>query len=386
MVPETNQSDLGEVAFSRYREKYATKPVDRNVILPYHVKSVLNTFKPSKVTWNYNGPQSATLSLRMSGYPIFADGWLPSLPKNTLYDLRKKVIDKIRGTKFNSAVNTGEAFEAISQIRTFAETGAQLLINLKKGDLAAAAKTVGLTTSNGMVWKNRDKRFAKKLRRGQKVDQTSFTSYMSSTWLATQLGWEPLFESAKSAAEFLVDAQMYEPATIIRTSKRLKYSDSNNAAGDNKVVWGSLVGERLCYGQIRAYVRLRPRPEAEIDTGFSRPLSVLYALTPGSFILDWFYPFGDIIDQIGAFKDVQVEVACYSITLSKRESYHPNLNLYPPGAKISEEGDNSVRVDVYTRSLWDVTSFIPPTPMLPQVSIWKMTTTLALLKTVMFKS
>lgn len=370
---EIIQSDLGEATYRLSRKKtIQPSPIDKSKVLPYFIELIDNSYKPTKIRYFGNGTWwERSFSRRLSNFPIYGSGPYLDLGPNDLVDLRKRVIDKIRGTKYNLAVNTGEATEAFLAIRQFAETGAQVLIDLRKGRLASAANRIGLTEA---VYSKSVRKQAGRIRKGSQPSRLDLDKYMSDAWLQSQLGWGPLFDSAKSSAEFLVDAQQYEPKTVIKVGLKPKKDVVDR-------IWGNQKGKAFRSVTLRGHVVLQPRSDG-INTGFSNPLNVLYALTPGSFILDWFYPFGDIIDQLGAFRDVAVLEACYSVKATQYCRYTPDLSIYQK-LEIKQVGDDRLFASRYERTLWDPTVFIPPKPVCPDISGWQITTTIALIRSVL---
>jgi len=177
-----------------------------------------------------------------------------------------KLRNEIAGSDFNAAVFLGEGREALAMITNSAVRIRKALTSLKRGNFAAVASA---------------------LEQPDLKRKLSHKKAFAGNWLAAQYGWFPLVKDAQNGAEYLARflefpfVQRYK----VRKTKPLKVT-TNTSQGMSSFAYG------YTRTQIVAYVR--EVNEVQLS-GLTDPASLLWELTPYSFVADWFIPIGNYL-------------------------------------------------------------------------------------------
>jgi len=175
-----------------------------------------------------------------------------------------KLREAVAGSDFNMGVFLGEGHQALKMITESATRIRKGLSRIKRGDVAGAAKALGAHKPG-------------------KVHKTA-----SANWLQLQYGWLPLVKDAQGAAEFLAKLLNFPMIQTYKVRKRKPIKVSPIAGTPFLGFWGE--------GNTRVQIiaRLEEVNVAQLS-GLTDPASVLWELTPYSFVADWFIPIGNYL-------------------------------------------------------------------------------------------
>jgi len=251
--------------------------------------------------------------------------------------LLARLVDQVKNNEFNLGNFVGEGHETISMFATNAARIAQALRALRKGNIAAAAKHLGVPS------KQSSKSFAKALNDGRQ----SFAN----GWLELQYGWLPLLKDIHAGAETLARSQVNLP-------QKRRFSASGSAkfkAVMNGTQGFKFDGERIVRKRYTVVLREEYSPVASL--GLLDPEVVAWELTPFSFVADWFIP-------IGTFLETRAHIRRFNGTWvrSIKDSYM--YQCRPFSSPIWTPRDGSL--DIFSKTInFDrfVSTEVPPIPL-----------------------
>lgn len=210
----------------------------------------------------------------------FAPSPLPVISTWNTYDenvLLDKLLGKINGHQFNLAVSLVEAKDTIGIITNAAKRIDKVLRSLKRGDIPAAFRILGLSMP---------RRYSRNVRS------------ISDHWLELQFGWLPLISDVHDAA-IAASRHIFPPLTDTFSVSR-RHTDSAFKTAQNGSLWllSNTTSKRLT-------VHITELSSEAVTLGLTDPASVLWEKVPYSFVVDWFIPIGTYLrnrSQIPALK------------------------------------------------------------------------------------
>jgi hypothetical protein len=174
-----------------------------------------------------------------------------------------KLREKVAGSDFNAGVFLAEGSKALTMIADSAVRIRKGLTAIKRGDVIGAAKALGS-------------------KRPTKVHKTA-----SANWLELQYGWMPLVKDAYGGAEFLGKLLNFPMVQTYKVRRKKKMNGTWSFPG-----WTSKKADASTTYQILARL-------TEVDpyqlSGLTDPASIVWELTPYSFVADWFIPIGNYL-------------------------------------------------------------------------------------------
>lgn len=235
---------------------------------------------------------------------------------NDTIALQGKLREKIVGSDFDLGVFLGEGREALRMIGGSAVQLSRALLALKRGDIAGVAKALQVTPPNNAsrmrssilnararhIRENALDRQLANTPIGWVPQKQGFTAYdreLSARWLELQYGWMPVVKDMYGAAEALAQQlnNPYIQTYRARMRKKLVMTPvSSNIT--NKKAYSAIGFDR---GQLIARVKEVNVPQLN---GLVDPSSVLWELTPWSFVVDWAIPIGNYLQARGLAQSV----------------------------------------------------------------------------------
>jgi hypothetical protein len=166
-------------------------------------------------------------------------------------------------------------------------------VNTLLGGRAGSRSSGGGRNSHGGRERPKDPRFR------PKVPPNSGS--VAKDWLAIQYGWLPLLSDVNGAVEELARTMTYRPP-VGRVTATGKASTTVQRTIQPQTNWlPAVVGTRKVNCSARGFIEYRVSNQlAQIaaNTGVANPLSVLWEVIPYSFVVDWFLPVGNYLNNL----------------------------------------------------------------------------------------
>lgn len=289
--------------------------------------------------------------LYSSGYTSnFSTAW----NANDTIALQGKLREKLVGSDFDMSVFLGEGRETLALIANSANRIYQALRGFRKLDVKAVSKALGVPHS----------RVSKAFRRAQMPLSPSAASRQAAqAWLELQYGWMPLLKDAEGAAQALAQ-QLNEPA--VQTYRvRMR-----------KAMTGTSVSSNIKTYDYDGFVRAQLIGRvSEVNVpalnGLSDPSSVLWELTPWSFVADWFIPIGNYLTARGLAQAVS---GTFVTTITRRESFFAQSGVptaSPQNDLQTEFNYRHMKVQVARSVSSSLSTPKPQFKTLSQVASWR---------------
>jgi hypothetical protein len=181
-----------------------------------------------------------------------------------------KLISKVKGHDFNLGVETGQAKQTVGLLAGNLSKLGLAALALKRGDFSTAARHLG-TSPRGTRLKVSD---------------------ISGRWLELQYGWLPLLSSSFEAATAFAEISNGPRSHIFEVRRRRQISiDLSTAPGTYKLKFSGYLRTALQY-------EMYEEMSIQRQLGLYDPLSIAWELTPWSFVVDWFVPFGTYLSSL----------------------------------------------------------------------------------------
>lgn len=305
--------------------------------------------------------------------PMVSMDNLVSFDAETDRKARAQVLGNIRSGSCSVPTMIAEAGKTAQMVFKTATSLARCYRSLRHGDPVAAARALGLTSQ-----KSFNKKFLQDY--GRDASQAA-----ANGWLTLNYGWKPLLMDIHNSAKALADIQYKDYSRLFFASG---YSSSQSSGTVRAPLGASsrrVQSHSVKYGM--CYTMADGEPPVEQILGLVNPLEVAWEVIPFSFVVDWFFPIGDYLQQLGAWSDRSHKLVwCYrtdfgeyeqSWVLSKSSS---SKNGSGEIITYSDEWYATGHAITWERSLTGV-----PTPQIPRfknpVSLSHAASALALLST-----
>jgi hypothetical protein len=206
------------------------------------------------VGWRYGG-------VAWNDYPISNN------LKNKAFD---KLLEKVKGHQFNLGVETGQARQTVGLLSENLRKLGKAALALRRGDFATAARQLGASP------------------RGTRLKPSD----ISGRWLELQYGWLPLISSSYEAATAFAEISNGPRHTLFRVRRRegKSFELSTSPTDFSMIVPG--------YGRRQIQYEMYEEMSVQRQLGLYDPLSIAWELTPWSFVVDWFVPFGTYLSNL----------------------------------------------------------------------------------------
>lgn len=269
---------------------------------------------------NY-APRAYTSAGDEDTYPMWALGPRASgFITDPMNKARARFVSDL-GDNAQMAANLAEGQQALNLIALSVQRVGRAYSLLKRGKVLSAARALGITTDDARV-----RRYAGTARR--RVSRKA-----SSIFLEWHFGWIPIATDIASAINFLSNQQMSGHARG-RSSTRTNWVFKKTA--------GTPENPSYLRGEHSTYVRCEVGADWEVINpnlflanrlGFVNPLSVVWEVTPFSWVIDWFTNVSQFLGQFGEFYGVAVTNAYNTYVIedsvnSSSHEYYPADTLY----------------------------------------------------------
>ena len=180
------------------------------------------------------------------------------------------LLEKVKAHDFNLGVEIGQGRLTVKLLADNLRKLGRAALALKRGDFANAARQLGASP------------------RGTRLKPSD----ISGRWLELQYGWLPLISSSYEAAKAFAAISEGPRKTTFRVSR------SRDAVWDLSTAPSSY--SLKFRGVVRTSIQYELYEEMSVarQLGLQDPLSVAWELTPWSFVVDWFIPFGTYLSNL----------------------------------------------------------------------------------------
>lgn len=202
---------------------------------------------------------------------------------------RSKALSRLQNRVSRSSVNLAQAFAERKQASNMLAKSANRLVNLaldiRRWRFGSAIENItrwtGVSPPKGRIG-SRKETFA-------------------SNWLEFQYGWKPLLSDVYGSCELLARTFHERRPTVVVASAteeftRKVYSSWLFAEMNITTEW-TLTGKET-YRYVVEFVEDDALAAALADTGISNPALLAWELVPYSFVVDWFLPVGNYLEQL----------------------------------------------------------------------------------------
>ena len=232
------------------------------------------------------------------GYPSISNPYKAELETKAAFNLRKAIKDQ--NVQFGAAV--AETKQSISLIAESAAALAKAGIAAKHGDFRGAARNLGVPFTDELR-----KRIKKPRKRYRRKGASKSEKLAANRWLELQFGWKPLLSDIDGAAKDIAERQNRVPSghrfratagasyrmpdkTLLQDitnsyEKVRKWQQGRGVSGCRFVVWYDITNRNLA---------------TAAQTGLVDILDTAWEVTPWSFVVDWIYPIGNVLNSLTA--------------------------------------------------------------------------------------
>lgn len=221
-----------------------------------------------------------------------------------------RLFEELSLTKGSAAVSLAEVGKTAEMIGDTARRLAKAYSSLRRGNLSAFAGALGITVS-----KRRAGAYRSRFRQQAKSESNS-RQFAANTWLEYSYGWKPLINDVYTQAENLAN-YLTSRANVVRTARgSAKIKKQTDEVIGTPGYWLNPKRTKVT-SRVKYVVRykLTDGQGSLADTfGLKNPAIVAWELIPFSFVVDWFMPIGNFLEQLTATQGLTFHSATKSVT------------------------------------------------------------------------
>lgn len=261
-------------------------------------------------------------------------GRFPEVADNALYKAKARLFTMLKGEGANIANMFAERKQTINLIASTAQRLAYTVRDLKRGNISSAIRRM-----------SGDPRTARKLRGRDIADQ----------WISLQYGWKPMLDDVYSLTMGLHERETSRYPKVFRASA----SDFRIAKSANS--WVNAFGVQEPWGMRRTAVdckyTIQAYPNAALASpaalGLTNPLIPIWEIVPWSFVVDWFLPVGQYLEQLSADHGWTFRNGCLSVLETNTEVAYKDSHAVRTDAALGWV----YRTDRHIEGNWKSVSF-----------------------------
>lgn len=285
--------------------------------------------------------------------PMVSMDNLVSFDAETDRKARAQVLGNIRSSSVSVPTIIAEAGKTAQMVFKTATSLAGCYRSLRRGDPVAAARALGLTSRQSF-----NKKFLQDY--GRDASQAA-----ANGWLALNYGWKPLLRDIHDSAKALADIQHKDYSRQFFATGHASSRSSgavSSPLGTSRRVSTHSVKYGMCYTMNDG------KPPVEQILGLVNPLEVVWELIPFSFVVDWFFPIGNYLQQLGAWSDRSHSLVwCYRTDFGE---YEQSWVLSNSSSSIRGTGEIITSSDEWYATghaiTWERSLTGVPTPQIPR--------------------
>lgn len=245
-------------AYSPSGMVYGEKP--RGVCIEWHEKTIPIGVFPSTAYYNTN-----------INAPFSKEGLHPYMDLNTSNRLITECLIKVQNRKVNYGEALAESRKTVNHLANAVTRAANIFLGLRRRDPKLLAKGLGIGGNKRGDWFGRN-------------------------WLEYQYAWRPLMSDIYDSYGLLTKGFGERPQ-LIRAVRKLDSTSDIDITFNGVHAKGNVTVEDRCI----LFYQLDSSTLAKYgQLGLINPLEVLWAITPYSFVIDWFLPVGNLLQALTA--------------------------------------------------------------------------------------
>lgn len=229
--------------------------------------------------------------------------------KNVRTDAQSKALSRLQTQVARSSVNLAQAYaerkQAVDMIYKRAWEIANLALSIRHGDFddvrKRLTKIVGRTSKPSRQTALQHDAAMRKL--GLLKGSAKQAREVGSVWLEVQYGWKPLLSDIYGSCEAIAKTY-HEKRPYIVTSSASAEAAFSNVPGFARSNGSSLQSQRWKWNMdescryVVQFAEDEPILTALASTGLTNPALLAWELLPYSFVIDWFLPVGNYLQQL----------------------------------------------------------------------------------------
>ena len=222
------------------------------------------------------------------------------LINEAVYKAKAKLFDKLRGEGANLANMLGERKQVANTVTSLLKTVAYTARDLRRGNVSSAIRRMG-----------GDPDTARRLRKQDIANQ----------WLSLQYGWKPLLSDVYDLINGLHHREMVG-VTVLKAGASAMLVEKSKHSSFQHPITSLPTGIRSSRATAKYMIRVRPNLSIAEPAalGFTNPLTVLWEVTPWSFVVDWALPIGRYLEQLSATHGWYFYDGCITTTYNVGEA------------------------------------------------------------------
>jgi len=275
---------------------------------------------------------------------------------------RSRVLSDLKDMKVNLAQVFAERRMTANMIANTATRLAFSAHRLKRGDLKGSLGALG--SNYNYVGLKPNKELRRSLGRDRGPSKTPF----SNQWLELQYGWLPLLSDIYGSAELLANIPYRKSEVRCVGSASQSLEDFFRDTHTSSAGTFSRLHRRVTRTKIK-YIVFRSNSNPVVQTlsqmGISNPALLAWEVLPYSFVVDWFIPIGNYLENLDATAGLSFTKGCKVVhtvtTCSTTVSQHPsNAFFYKVDMKGSQTYYDIARTRLTSFPVQSLPSFKNP--------------------------
>lgn len=196
--------------------------------------------------------------------------------------VKNRLLQKVRDKEVDLGTTLGEYSETAKMVVKGATTLRKALKSVRKGDIQAAMREIIGSRAGAQKW-------------------SDVTDTMVQTYFLLKFGIQPLAATLWDAMEKLQDKYKFGKPDIqrVRTKKQVTFFGASATVDANpNFVYSSTVNGSYTFSGEVAFGIDNPLLRQLDQCGVLNPLSIVWEVTPMSFVVDWFLPVGAFFEGV----------------------------------------------------------------------------------------
>lgn len=223
------------------------------------------------------------------------------LINEAVYKAKAKLFDKLKGEGANLANALGERKQVANTVSSLLKTVAYTARDLRRGNISSAIRRMGGDPDTARALRKKD---------------------IANQWLSLQYGWKPILSDVYDLIQGLHHREMVGVTVLKAGASAMLVRKSTHSQFQHPIPPYPATGIRSSRATAKYMIRVRPNLSIAEPAalGFTNPLTVLWEVTPWSFVVDWAIPIGRYLEQLSATHGWYFYDGCITTTFNVGEA------------------------------------------------------------------